>query len=436
MAVETTMKELQVLSWASKLMVYRNLLKNPVIKVWEESLKEPVLDKEIFINQLFFTLAQAAEEDEPFVVDGWKNRLLNFIAWDENPFTHQAAVQGANLSPALLEAAAHDLKYLHRLYQFFNLKEGEYPWGRLLAGREMAKLPPALAELAAKFEVPKLCQGDYVALAQKLQQHYLKEGTGLFGRYHALRWDGQSQRLLGVVNPDAIRLHQLIGYERQKQELLRNTESFLAGFRANNVLLYGDRGTGKSSLVKALVHAYGAKGLRVIEVQKQDLAQLPMLLPRLKPWPWRFILFIDDLSFEEFEVEYKGFKAVLEGGLEARPDNVLVYATTNRRSLVRQSFSQRQGDDVHVSDTFQEYLSLADRFGLTLTFVAPDKEHYLEMVEALARERGLKISREELHQEALRWELRHSGRSGRVARQFIDYLAGRLLLNDTDEGQR
>lgn len=422
----------ELVQWMSRLMVYRRLLQDPVMERLCQYLQAAPNTQGIFFSRLFFALAQEAEKDRPFVVDGWKNHLINLIAWDENPFSRQAAIQGDNLSPALLEAAVHDLRCLHRLYHFpWGEGEGRPSWERMLEGSKLHPLPAPLQELVAKFQAPVLTPEDYAFLARELAQYYRKEGMGVFGRYHALRWDGLSQKLVGVANPDGIRLSQLIGYERQKEELLANTESFLAGYGANNVLLYGDRGTGKSSLVKALVHAYGPKGLRLVEVQKQDLAQLPLLLQQLSPWPWRFILFVDDLSFEEFEVEYKGLKAVLEGGLEARPQNVLIYATTNRRSLVRQSFSERQGDDVHAADTLQEKLSLADRFGLTLTFVAPDKEQYLEMVEAMARERGIDLDRQELHRLALEWELRHSGRSGRVARQFIDYLSGRLFLNGT-----
>jgi predicted AAA+ superfamily ATPase len=268
-------------------------------------------------------------------------------------------------------------------------------------------------------------------------------GSGSLGRHDAFRWDGPAAELVPVLRPDPITLADLRGYERQRQTVLANTEQFVAGHSANNLLLYGDRGTGKSSLVKALRPAYGPKGLRLIEVAKEDLGDLPVLLPQLTGRRGRFILFIDDLSFGEGE-DYRGLKAVLEGSLVARPDNVLVYATTNRRHLVHETRGERiaagsDGEAAHAArlaqggaaalnprDVLQEKLSLADRFGQTIRFPAPDQQEYLDIVTHVARQRGLDMPATELHELALRWAQWHNGRSGRTARQFLDDLVGRL----------
>jgi predicted AAA+ superfamily ATPase len=222
-----------------------------------------------------------------------------------------------------------------------------------------------------------------------------------------------------------VRLAELVAYERERAPLIRNTERFLAGLPAHHALLYGLPGTGKSSTVKAILNEYADDGLRLVEVKKEDLAELPEVLEVLRGRGQRFVLFVDDLSFEEHEVEYKALKALLEGSVEEPPENVRLYATSNRRNLIRESFSERDGgppDDVHARDTMQEKLSLAARFGLRVTFPSPDQARYLEIVAGLARERGLAVPAEHLRERALLWDRWHAGRSGRTARQFVDEL--------------
>jgi uncharacterized protein len=212
--------------------------------------------------------------------------------------------------------------------------------------------------------------------------------------------------------------------------LLRNTERFLAGLPAHHVLLYGPPGTGKSSTVKAVLNEYADRGLRLVEVAKEDLGALPRVLENLRGRGPRFVLFVDDLSFEEHEVEYKSLKALLEGSVEEPPENVRVYATSNRRNLIRERFSDRDeggaNDDVHARDTMQEKLSLSARFGLRVTFPAPDQQRYLEIITGLARRRGIKIPDEQLEEQAMLWDRWHAGRSGRTARQFVDELEAEL----------
>ncbi len=234
-----------------------------------------------------------------------------------------------------------------------------------------------------------------------------------------------------VVRPDPVRLSSLVGYGREREPLLENTRRLLAGLPSHHALLYGPPGTGKSSTVKAVLNEYADRGLRLVELAKEDLRELPWVLDALRGRGLRFVLFVDDLSFEEHEVEYKALKALLEGSIEEPPENVRVYATSNRRNLIRERFSDRDEgggaeDDVHPHDTMREKLSLSARFGLRLTFPAPDQKRYLEIVTGLVRERGVKVPEEELRERAVLWDRWHSGRSGRTARQFVDELEAEL----------
>ena len=223
-------------------------------------------------------------------------------------------------------------------------------------------------------------------------------------------------------------LDDLVGYESQKQKLIENTEAFVSGRTANNVLLFGDAGTGKSTSVKAILNQYYSRGLRMIEVYKHEFKDLSHVISEIKNRNYRFIIYMDDLSFEEFEIEYKYLKAVIEGGLETKPENVLIYATSNRRHLIRETWSDRSDmsqDELHRSDTMQEKLSLAARFGVTIGFYRPNQKEYFNIVTTLAKKYPqIKLSDEELRAEANKWELSHGGISGRTAEQFIHYLAG------------
>ena len=227
-----------------------------------------------------------------------------------------------------------------------------------------------------------------------------------------------------------------MGYEIPKQKLIDNTEAFVSGRKANNCLLFGDAGTGKSSCIKAIANAYYERGLRIIEIYKHQFQDLNEVIAQIKNRNYKFIIYMDDLSFEDFEIEYKYLKAVIEGGLEKKPDNVLIYATSNRRHLIRENFSDREEirEDMHTGDTVQEKLSLVSRFGVTIYFGAPTKKEFQGIVKALAERAGLLIPEEELLLEANRWELSHGGLSGRTARQFIDYLSGKLADQETSGG--
>ena len=261
--------------------------------------------------------------------------------------------------------------------------------------------------------------------------YYRQYGYGVFAMSRAFRIkrEGHGEvEFLPISNIDGVMLDDLLGYDKQKAELRRNTEAFLKGKKANNVLLYGDAGTGKSTSVKALINEYFDRGLRMIEIYKHQFGDLSAILAHIKNRNYRFIIFIDDLSFEENEVEYKFLKAVIEGGVETRPDNVLIYATSNRRNLVRETWNDRTDiehhGDIHRSDTVEEKMSLSARFGVALNYNAPTQKEYHAIVRALAQRNGIKLSDEELISRANTWERRHKGFSGRTAQQFIHYLEG------------
>lgn len=245
-------------------------------------------------------------------------------------------------------------------------------------------------------------------------------GYGIFATHRMFTLGGDGV-LLPVKNLDPQQLCQLTGYERERQQVVVNTKALLKGLPANNILLYGDAGTGKSSTVKALANEYADQGLRLVEVRKNQLYQIPLLMDTLGDNPLKFILFIDDLSFPADDGSFTELKAILEGNVAARPANIVVYATSNRRHMVREKFTSRQGDDVHAGDTREEEASLAARFGLTITFLRPDKDLYSEIVLALAEEYSLEAGREQLLAQAEAHAIRHGGRSPRTARQFVEY---------------
>lgn len=258
---------------------------------------------------------------------------------------------------------------------------------------------------------------------------YADCGVGMLGLNKAFRVQhsstGQAE-LLPITNTDEVRLSDLVGYERQKERLYENTAAFVAGKAANNVLLYGDAGTGKSTSIKAILNEFYDRGLRMIEIYKHQFEDLSSVISQIKNRNYRFIIYMDDLSFEEFEIEYKYLKAVIEGGLETKPDNVLIYATSNRRHLIRETWGDRSDmsqDELHHSDTVQEKLSLVARFGVSINYGAPTQKEYFDIVEHLAAPHGnFGLTKEELRQQANAWEMRNGGLSGRTAQQFITYM--------------
>ena len=261
-----------------------------------------------------------------------------------------------------------------------------------------------------------------------LTRFYGEYGVGKFGLHKAFRVERTDKgvEIVPILNIAHVHLDDLVGYEIPKKKLIDNTEAFVYGRKANNCLLFGDAGTGKSSSIKAIANQYYEDGLRIIEIYKHQFQDLNDVISQIKNRNYKFIIYMDDLSFEEFEIEYKYLKAVIEGGLEKKPKNVLIYATSNRRHLVREKFSDKEErrDDLHASDTVQEKLSLVSRFGVTIFFCAPDKKEFGNIVKALAARHNISMAENELLLEANKWELAHGGLSGRTAQQFIDYILG------------
>ena len=262
-------------------------------------------------------------------------------------------------------------------------------------------------------------------------EFYKKFGTGEFGEYRAFVWerDGGKTYLRGVKHPDPVRLSQLVGYEDQKKIIINNTLQFLSGHPANNLLLYGSRGTGKSSTVKAIINEYYDRGLRLIEVDKDRLTDFTKIIEVLKDKNLKFIIFVDDLVFQDGEASYSALKTILEGGIESNTNNIIIYATTNRKHLVKETFEERN-NDIHASDTVEEKLSLSDRFGITVSFYSPDQKEYLAIVESLVKERNIEVDPEYLRAEALKWVRFYNGRSPRTAKQFVNYLEGNINIKE------
>ena len=357
----------------------------------------------------------------------WQDYLTQQVIASDNPFTQQIQHRPlAELPAELIEAVRYDLTVLHHLWQWNGAGLAE-----AVGQGDGPDLPALPSSTPTPSKITPLHEyKHWVEALPALADYHRQSGCGLMAQFRAFSWhQGQLQ---GHRYPDGIAIDELVGYETQRDQLIKNTEALMRGYPALNILLYGSRGTGKSALIKALLPLYGDRGLRLIEVRKSALIELPQILEQLQPCPQKFIIFVDDLSFEEDEESYKALKVVLEGNVAARPPNVIVYATSNRRHLIREFFEDRprpqDGEEVHAWDTVHEKLSLSDRFGLTLTFTPADQDTYLKMVFHLAQKVSLPLEHEELRFRALQWATRHNGRSGRTARQCIDFLQAELAL--------
>ena len=288
-------------------------------------------------------------------------------------------------------------------------------------------IPSSRADLPCKEFADSICAlsscNNAAGLYTLLTEHLLKFGRGFDGKYLAYLWNNG---LIGVSHTDSASLDNLYCIDRQIKTLTDNTEAFLSGKGANNVLLYGNSGCGKSTSVKALLNKYSSKGLRLVQLDKEQLSTLPTLINTLSVKPFRFIVFIDDLSFEENDGDYKPLKTALEGRIEGQADNVLFYATSNRFHIVNETWAQRAGDDIHSSDTRNERLSLSERFGIRIHFLSPSQNDYLKIVEGIMADNGVEMN-PEIRAEALKWEVYYNGKSGRTANQFVKaYLSGNL----------
>ncbi len=372
----------------------------------------------------------------------WHNYLTFFMVTNENPFSITCEKVGAN-DGSVNHFAKNDFRVFKNLFDFdFSVIEKELDIDcftqlsnyRAIGKKELMynkNVSEKIVALSAQLEQAL----DENAFFDCVTAFYRDFGVGMFGLNKAFRIREKTEgtiEFLPINNMDKVMLDDLIGYELQKKKLIDNTRAFVEGRKANNVLLFGDSGTGKSTSVKAIVNAFYPQGLRMIEIYKHQFKDLSNVIAQIKNRNYKFVIYMDDLSFEEFEVEYKFLKAVIEGGVETKPDNILIYATSNRRHLIKETWSDRNDIEVdngmHRSDTMEEKLSLVNRFGVTINFSKPSQKEYFHIVFELAHRQGIAMSDEELKIEANKWELSHGGISGRTAQQFVNYLEGNNLV--------
>lgn len=425
----------------SELIIYKNLEYSEILNdmTWiMENYENEYYNLSDIKALLYDQINGLVELAEKYGFEGniWHNYLGFLLANNENAYSTSCEIVG-DVNGTINEMVKSDFKIFIKLFQFdfekiehalevpslsylINYKSTDYSgkvYNRRIKER-ICELSTSLAKSLNEEEFKKV-----------ITSFYKDFGVGKLGLNKAFRIEhvDNMARLVPITNICHVHLDDLVGYELQKKKLIANTEAFVKGKKANNCLLFGDAGTGKSTSVKAILNEYYEQGLRMIEIYKHQFKDLTSIIAQIKNRNYKFIIFMDDLSFEEFEIEYKYLKAVIEGGLEKRPDNVLIYATSNRRHLVREKFSDKEErrDDLHSSDTVQEKLSLAYRFGVSIFFIAPDKKEYMNIVDVLAEKYSLDIPKEELFMEANKWELSHGGLSGRTAQQFIDYLLGK-----------
>lgn len=365
----------------------------------------------------------------------WHCYIANLLVNSENAYSTSCEIVG-EIEGTLNDAALHDFEIIREFlnYDFtsmvntlslhtFSLIE-DYTAPKTAGKVYNTRIRDRICETAVKLKEAK----DALEIKACMTQFYKDYGVGRFGLHKAFRVEHTEEGALikPIMNIQHVYLEDLVGYEIAKKKLIDNTEAFVNGKRANNCLLFGDAGTGKSSSIKGILNRYYDKGLRIIEVYKHQFKDLNDVISQIKNRNYKFIIYMDDLSFEEFEIEYKYLKAVIEGGLEKKPNNVLIYATSNRRHLVKESFKDKEDrdEDLHTNDTVQEKLSLVARFGVTIFFSAPDKKEFKNIVKTLADRHNITMPEEELYLKANQWELAHGGLSGRTAQQFIDYLLG------------
>ena len=367
----------------------------------------------------------------------WHNYLTYLLISNENAYSRACEIRG-NIEGSINEIALHDFEVFRYFFEF-DLDELRRKLGvdcipvllhyeRFEGNGKVfnSRIRDRICDLSVRLE-----QTENVSeFKDCVTEFYRDFGVGKLGLHKAFRVEHHENGagIVPITNIAHVHLDDLVGYELAKKKLVENTEAFVEGRAANNCLLFGDAGTGKSSSIKAIINQYYDKGLRMIEIYKHQFGDLQSVIAQIKNRNYKFIIYMDDLSFEEFEIEYKYLKAVIEGGLEKKPQNVLIYATSNRRHLIRENFSDKEEvrEDMHTSDTVQEKLSLVYRFGVSIYFGAPNKKEFQEIVKVLAEKHGINMPQEELLLEANKWELSNGGLSGRTAQQFIDHLLGTM----------
>ena len=428
----------------AKLVLYRNLGENSILKklsgIFEDFDRGDCPNAEL-VARIYDQIKRLLDlaTDYGFDTNLWHNYLAFILITNENSFSMTSEKVGAN-DGTVNYFAKNDFKIFKKLFDF-DFSEIEEALDidcftivnnyKAIGKKERMynkNVSTKVQDISRAIEGAK----DENDIFKIVTDFYKAYGVGMFGLNKAFRivhpTNGDMQ-FVPINNTEDVRLDDLIGYEIQKQKIVENTEAFVAGRKANNALLFGDSGTGKSTTIKAIINEYYDQGLRMIEIYKHQFQDLSQVISQIKNRNYRFIIYMDDLSFEEFETEYKYLKAVIEGGLEIKPDNVLIYATSNRRHLIRETWTDRtdleNNNGMHKSDTMQEKLSLVNRFGVTINYSKPSQKEYFQIVVGLAEKNGIHMTEEELCAEANKWELSHGGISGRTAQQFINYLAGK-----------
>lgn len=423
-----------------ELIIYKNLEQEQILNDMTflmENYNNEYYNEEDLKSLLFACTGSILElcVDHGFEGNLWHDYLTFLLANDENAYSTSCEIVGET-GGSINKVALHDFAIFKELFDYdFSAMEaglgvdcvsmildytGSGTHGSVFNGR----IRDRICALAKSLGQTK----DAEEFKASVTQFYKEFGVGKLGLHKAFRvaHDEEGVHIVPITKIAHVQLDELVGYESAKKKLIDNTEAFVKGRRANNCLLFGDAGTGKSSSIKAILNKYYDQGLRMIEVYKHQFQDLNDVIAQIKNRNYKFIIYMDDLSFEEFEIEYKYLKAVIEGGLERKPDNVLIYSTSNRRHLIRESFRDKEerDEELHTNDTVQEKLSLVARFGVTIYFGKPAKKEFQEIVRQLAKRNGIEMDEEKLLLEANRWELNHGGMSGRTAQQFIDYLLG------------
>lgn len=423
-----------------ELLLYRQMEEGQILKDMTflmENYKNEYYNKEDLKELLFETLNRLLElaVSHGFAGNLWHTYLTYLLASHENAYSTSCEIVGETKG-SINYAALHDFVIFKELFDYdFSDMEGVLKTG-CLSVIENYEGSNGHGKVFNKRIRDRICElskslvkaADGTEFKAIVTQFYKDFGVGKLGLHKAFRIEHEKDgaRIVPITKIAHVHLDDLVGYEIAKKKLICNTEAFVNGKKANNCLLFGDAGTGKSSSVKAILNQYYDKGLRMIEVYRHQFHDLNDVISQIKNRNYKFIIYMDDLSFEEFETEYKYLKAVIEGGLERKPDNVLIYATSNRRHLIRESFRDKEEreEDLHSNDTVQEKLSLVARFGVTIYFGKPEKKEFQEIVRQLAKRNHITMPETQLLSEANKWELSHGGLSGRTAQQFIDYLAG------------
>ena len=426
----------------NELMLYKNMEYGEILKditFLIDNYESEFYNKEDLRGLLFDCINELLELSVSHGFEGnlWHTYRTFLLASDENAYSTSGEIVG-DIEGSLNEIALHDFAIFKEMFDYdfeeleksldadclkiiMDYKSGN-SGGKVFNRRVRDRICDLSRALAATQNVDHF--------KRTLTQFYKEFGVGKLGLHKAFRVEhpeNSDVEIIPITNIAHVHLDDLVGYEDAKKKLVDNTKAFVEGKKANNCLMFGDAGTGKSSSIKAILNQYYDQGLRMIEVYKHQFQDLNDVIAQIKNRNYKFIIYMDDLSFEEFEIEYKYLKAVIEGGLEKKPKNVLIYATSNRRHLIRETFRDKQDrdEDMHTNDTVQEKLSLVARFGVTIYFGSPDKKAFQEIVRVLAKKNGINMPEEQLLLEANAWELSHGGLSGRTAQQFIDYLAGR-----------